>query len=113
MSVPAFGAVVLAMLIQKVEAPEREGWSLGSLLGWFGGASCPVSQSDVRSMWWVTLEISLFRCVAPPLQPRVVGPLYSVVCMAPQPFAAARSQLYPYPRAVICVLWYWGNLPRQ
>jgi hypothetical protein len=49
MSVPAFGAAVLDILIQKVEAPEGEGWSLGSLLGWFGGVACPISQSDVRS----------------------------------------------------------------
>jgi hypothetical protein len=54
MSVFAFGATVLAMLIQKVEAPKGDGWSLGSLLGWFGGAARPVSQSDEKSMWQVT-----------------------------------------------------------
>jgi hypothetical protein len=74
-SVPTFGTVVLDMLVQKVEAYEGDGWSLGSLQGWFSGAARPVSQSNVRSMWWVTLEISLFRRVALPLWPRVVGPL--------------------------------------
>jgi hypothetical protein len=54
MSVLAFGVAVLAMLIQKVEAPEGDGWSLGSLLGWFGGAARPVSQSDAKLMWQVT-----------------------------------------------------------
>jgi hypothetical protein len=49
-SLLAFRATVLAMLIHKVEAPEGEGWSLRSLLGWFGGAARPVSQSDMRSM---------------------------------------------------------------
>jgi hypothetical protein len=33
MSVLAFGATVLSMLIQKVEAPEGEGWLLKSLVG--------------------------------------------------------------------------------
>jgi hypothetical protein len=42
MSVPAFKAAVLAMLIQKVEALEGESWSLRSLPGWFGGATRPV-----------------------------------------------------------------------
>jgi hypothetical protein len=56
-----------AMLIQKVEAPEGDGWSLGSLPGWFGGAAHLVSQSNVKLMWRVTLEISLFRWVAPHL----------------------------------------------
>jgi hypothetical protein len=51
MSVPAFRAAVLAMLIQNVEAPEGDGWSLGSLLIWFGGAAHPVSQSDMKLMW--------------------------------------------------------------
>jgi hypothetical protein len=31
MSVPVFGAALLAILIQKVEAPEGDRWSLGSL----------------------------------------------------------------------------------
>jgi hypothetical protein len=102
---------VLAMLIQKVEAPEGDGWSLGSLPGWFGFTARLVSQSDVKLMWWVTLEISLFRWVAPPLQPEVVGPLYGTGCMAPQSFAAGRSRSYSYPRVIIDILWYWGNLP--
>jgi hypothetical protein len=54
MSVLAFGVAVLAMLIQKVEAPEGDGWSLGSLLGWFSGAARPVSHSDAKLMWQVT-----------------------------------------------------------
>jgi hypothetical protein len=54
MSVPTFGAVVLAMFIQKVEAPKGGGWSLGALPCWFGGAAHPVSQSDTKSVWWVT-----------------------------------------------------------
>jgi hypothetical protein len=54
MSVPTFRAMVLAMLILKVETTEGDGWSLGSLLGWFGGAARPVSQSDVKWMWRVT-----------------------------------------------------------
>jgi hypothetical protein len=54
LSFPDFGVAVLAMLIQKVEAPEGDGCSLGSLQGWFGGAALPVLQSDVKSMWWVT-----------------------------------------------------------
>jgi hypothetical protein len=61
MSVPTFGAVVLAMLIQKVEAPEGDGWSLESLPGQFDGVAPPISHGDVKSMWWVTLEISLLR----------------------------------------------------
>jgi hypothetical protein len=56
MSVPAFRATVLAMLIQKVEAPEGGGWSLGSLPGWFGAAALPISQSDGKLMWWVSDE---------------------------------------------------------
>jgi hypothetical protein len=71
MRVPSFRAVVLAMLIQKVDALEGDGWSLGSLLGWFGGVAHLTSQSDVKWMWRVTLKISLFRWVAPPFQPRV------------------------------------------
>jgi hypothetical protein len=106
MSVLAIGAAVLAKLIQKVEAPKRKGWSLGSLPGWFSGAARPISQSDVRSMWWVTLEISLFWWVIPPLQPGVVGPLYGTECMASQPFVAGKSRSYPYPRAVIGIPWY-------
>jgi hypothetical protein len=43
MSVPAFGATMRAMFIQKVEAPEGVGWLLGSLPSWFGGAASPVS----------------------------------------------------------------------
>jgi hypothetical protein len=70
-------ATVLAMLIQKVEAPNGEGWSLRSLPGWFSSATHPVSQGNVRSMWWATLVISLFWLVAPRLHPGVVGPLYS------------------------------------
>jgi hypothetical protein len=54
MSVPAFGAVVLGMLIQKLEAPEGDGWSLESLVGRFSGATRPASHSDVKSMWRVT-----------------------------------------------------------
>jgi hypothetical protein len=113
MSVPAFRATVLAMLIQKVEAPEGDGWSLGSLPGWFGGAACLASKSDGKSLWRVTLKISLFRWVAPPLQPGVVGPLYSTGCMAPQLFAARLSRTNPHPHAVISVPWYRDNLPRQ
>jgi hypothetical protein len=104
---------VLAMLIQKVEAPKGDGWSPESLPGRFDDATRPISHSDVKLMWWVSLETSLFRWVAPPLQPGVVGPLYSTWCMAPQPFAAGRSHSYPYSHAVIGVSWYWGNLPRQ
>jgi hypothetical protein len=47
---------VLAMLIQKVEALEGGGWSLGSLPGWFGAAALSVSQSDGKLMWWVSDE---------------------------------------------------------
>jgi hypothetical protein len=94
-----------------VEVPEGEGWSLGSLLGGFNTVAHPVSQGDVRSMWWATIEISLFWWVAPALQLVVVGPLYGTGCMAPQPFAAGRSRSYPYPQAVIGISWYWGNLP--
>jgi hypothetical protein len=83
MSVPAFKTTMLAMLIQKVKAREGEGWSLRSLPGWFSGAAHPVSQSDMRSMWWVTLEISLFRWMAPPVQARVVEPLYDGVYDSP------------------------------
>jgi hypothetical protein len=54
MSVPTFRAAVLAMFIQKVEAPEWDGWSLGSLPGWFGGAARPISQSDTKSVWKAT-----------------------------------------------------------
>jgi hypothetical protein len=87
---------MLSMFIHKMEAPEGEGWSLGSLSGWFGGAARPVSQSDVRSMRWVTLEISLVWWAASPLQPRVVVPLYDMGCMAPQPFAAGGTGVtYP------------------
>jgi hypothetical protein len=75
--------MVLVVLIQKLEAPKGDGWSLGSLLGWFGGTTCPVSQSDMKLMCWVTLEISLFRWVAPPLQPGVVEPLYGTGCGSP------------------------------
>jgi hypothetical protein len=60
-SIPSFGATGLASLIQKVEAPEGDGRSLGSLPGWFGGATRLTSQSVVKSMWQVTLRISLFR----------------------------------------------------
>jgi hypothetical protein len=54
MSVPAFGAVVLGMLIQKLEAPKGDGWSFESLAGRFGGAARPASHSDVKSMWRIT-----------------------------------------------------------
>jgi hypothetical protein len=54
MSVPTFEATVLATLIQKVEASEGGGWSLGSLPGWFSGAARPVSQSDAKLMWQIT-----------------------------------------------------------
>jgi hypothetical protein len=65
MSVPTFEAVMLAMFIQKVEAPKGDGWSPKSLLGRFGGVARLVSHSDVKSMWWVSLKTSLFRWVAP------------------------------------------------
>jgi hypothetical protein len=52
MSVLAFRAVVLAMLIQKVEATKGDAWSVGSLLGWFSGFTRPVSQSDVAGYIW-------------------------------------------------------------
>jgi hypothetical protein len=93
-SVPAF-RVVLAMLIQKVEAPEG-----------MVGRSGP---SRVGSV--ITLKIRLFRWVAPPLQPGVVVPLYGTGCMAPQSFAARKSRSYLHTRAVIDVPWYWGSLP--
>jgi hypothetical protein len=54
MSVPSFRAAVLAMLNQKVEASEGDGWSIGSLLDLFDGDACPVSQSDVKLMCKVT-----------------------------------------------------------
>jgi hypothetical protein len=56
MSVSAFGAAVLAMLIKKVEAPKGDGWSLESLPGWFSGATRPVSQNSVKSMWRFTFR---------------------------------------------------------
>jgi hypothetical protein len=39
----------------------QQGWLVTQVLpGQFGSAACPVSHSDVKLMWWVTLEISLF-----------------------------------------------------
>jgi hypothetical protein len=110
-SIPSFGATGLASLIQKVEAPEGDGRSLGSLPGWFGGATRLTSQSVVKSMWQVTLRISLFRWVAPPLHHGVRGALYAMGCMAPQSFAAGRSRSYLHPWAIIDIPSYWGNLP--
>jgi hypothetical protein len=59
MSIPAFRAVVLDMLLQKVEAPMGDGQLLRSLLGWFNGVARLTSQSSMTSMWWITLKISL------------------------------------------------------
>jgi hypothetical protein len=46
------------------------------IIGWRsdGSGSCP--------------GLVLFRLVAPPLQPGVVGPFYGMGCIVPQPFAA-------------------------
>jgi hypothetical protein len=37
----------------------------------------------------------LFRFVAPPLQPGLVGPYHSMGCVVPHPFAARGNQSYP------------------
>jgi hypothetical protein len=40
------------------------------------------------------LGLDLFRLVAPPLQPRVVGPFPDTGCMDPQLFAARGNRSY-------------------
>jgi hypothetical protein len=59
---------------------------LGQERGWvdrYSNLIRPVPRSEVKSMVWITPEIS-FRWVAPPLQAGVVGSLSSTGCMIPE-----------------------------
>jgi hypothetical protein len=53
MSVPAFGVMVLALHIWKLEAPEGDGRSLGPVPGWHWG-NLPQQQPLCLPFEWVT-----------------------------------------------------------
>jgi hypothetical protein len=70
------------------------------------------SRVENRRRGWSS-GLILFRLVAPPLHPRVVGPFPGTGCMVPQPFAAGGNRLCPrFFWAVTGGPRYPGKLPR-
>jgi hypothetical protein len=86
---------VLARLNRKVEAPEWDGWTPGSLPGQGerGTGGSVLRFYLPRSTRWCAIDDMdcsrdyYFRWVAPPLQSGVVGALSGMGYMVPQPFA--------------------------
>jgi hypothetical protein len=56
------------------------------------------------------IGLVLFRLVAPPLQPEVVGSFPGMGCMVPQSFAAGGNQSYPDFWAITSVPRYLGYI---
>jgi hypothetical protein len=64
-------------------------------------------------MAWIIPEISSFRLVVPPLQPRVVVSFPDIGCMVSQSFSAGGNQSYLEFWAVTSSPWYLRFLTRQ